>query len=398
MSDITEPEIHTSKRRILALFAGVLLNLAFGSLYAWSVFITALEMDLNILRADVSIVFSLAVVTFTLGNFISPMFFGRVPVWLLPVIAVISAVSGLGWAAMGSGYIPIIIGYGVLFGFGCGFAYNTSLQAAQRALPEKPGLANGVVISAFASGSIIAASVLSDNIVSMGAKSAFWLLALTVGGTGIVATVLMIASGQQLPKQSYAPGARAHRRILGICWLGFFLSALAGIMAIGHAATIITHFGGAAEAAVFGVTLLAIGNALGRLGAGWLSDIMSVRSVAGISHLTGAIGFVVVLANPTGDGAIVAMTMAGLAYGIAASVYPSALSIFIGPDGHGRNVGILLTAWGAAGLAGPFVAGYFFDMTSDYRIPMEFACLATILALFNAMRLPKTNAMETSEA
>ena len=87
-------------------------------------------------------------------------------------------------------------------------------------------------------------------------------------------------------------------------------------------------------------------------------------------------------------------TMAGLAYGIAASVYPSALSIFIGPDGHGRNVGILLTAWGAAGLIGPLLAGYFFDITSDYRIPIEFACVASILALFNAMRLPRTNAIQ----
>lgn len=381
----------TSNRRILALVAGVFLNLAFGSLYAWSVFIAALEMDLKILRTDVSIVFSLAVVSFTVGNFISPMFFGRVPVWCLPIIATLSAVGGLAWAAMGTGYIPIIIGYGVFFGFGCGFAYNTSLQAAQRALPSKPGLANGVVISAFALGSVIAASILSDSIVDMGVRAAFWLLGLTVGASGIVATILITASGETLPTQSYRASDRAHRRILSICWLGFFLSALAGIMAIGHAATIITHFGGGAEAAVFGVTLLAIGNALGRLGAGWLSDIISVRSVAGISHLTGSIGFVVVLANPTGDGAIVAMAMAGLAYGIAASVYPSALSIFIGPDGHGRNVGILLTAWGAAGLIGPLVAGYFFDLTSDYRIPIEFACLVSVLALFNAMRLPRTN-------
>lgn len=388
MNDVTAS---TSNRRILALVAGVLLNLSFGSLYAWSVFITALEMDLKILRADVSIVFSIAVVSFTVGNFVSPMLFGRVPVWCLPIIATLSAVGGLAWAAMGTGYIPIIIGYGVFFGFGCGFAYNTSLQAAQRALPSKPGLANGVVISAFALGSVIAASILSDSIMDMGARAAFWLLGLTVGASGIVATILITVSGETLPIQSYGAGDRAHRRILSICWLGFFLSALAGIMAIGHAATIITHFGGAAEAAVFGVTLLAIGNALGRLGAGWLSDIISVRSVAGISHLTGSIGFVVVLANPTGDGAIVAMAMAGLAYGIAASVYPSALSIFIGPDGHGRNVGILLTAWGAAGLIGPVLAGYFFDLTSDYRIPIEFACLASVLALINAMRLPRTN-------
>jgi OFA family oxalate/formate antiporter-like MFS transporter len=100
---------------------------------------------------------------------------------------------------------------------------------------------------------------------------------------------------------------------------------------------------------------------------------------------------VVVLGNPSGEGAVVTLVMAGIAYGMTASVYPSAVSIFMGRASCGRNFGILLTAWGAAGLAGPFIGGYSFDMTSDYRVALEFAAVASVLGLFNAMRLPRQN-------
>jgi hypothetical protein len=42
-----------------------------------------------------------------------------------------------------------------------------------------------------------------------------------------------------------------------------------------------------------------------------------------------------------------------------------------------------------AGLLGPIAGGFFFDLTGDYRVALEFACVASILGLFNAMRLPE---------
>lgn len=366
------------------------MNLVFGSLYAWSVFIAGLEHDLGIARTDVSIVFSLAVVSFTAGNFAAPFVFGRIPTAMLPIIAIVSAGGGLALAAMGDGYPAVIVGYGILFGFGCGFAYNTALQSAQHALPDRPGLANGIIISAFAVGSMLAANLLGISVAVRGVQTTFWLLAIVICGAGVLAVILLAASGVHLERAEARNRDHANRHILSISWVGFFLGALAGIMSIGHAATIITHFGGTAAGAVLGITLLGFGNAAGRLGAGMLSDYISARSVAALAHLTGAIGFVSVLASPTGDGAILAMSLAGLSYGMTASVYPSVVSIFMGRAGFGRNFAVLLTAWGTAGLIGPFLGGYFFDLTGDYRVPMEIACVVCVLAVFNAMRLPRS--------
>ncbi len=393
MSDLSH---QTPLQKYAALLAGVIVNVGFGSLYAWSVFIVGLESDLGIMRADVSIVFSLAVVSFTFGNFVAPYFFRRLSPALLVLIAVAFGVGGLSIAAMGSSYFTVIVGYGLLFGFGCGFAYNAVLQAGHAAMPDRPGLANGIIISAFAAGSVISAHLLSVGVAEMGVRATFWLLALSIAGGGAIAMLLLWLSKVRFLIPETSATSSSDRSILYISWIGFFLGALAGVMAIGHAAAIIMHFGGGASAAVMGVTLMSIGNATGRLGAGWLCDQISVRSVAGISHLTGALGFVVVLANPTGDGAMVAMSLAGVAYGMTASVYPTTVSIYLGRASYGKNFALLLTAWGAAGLVGPSIGGYFFDLTGDYRVPLEFAAIATILALLNAMRLPRTQSSTSS--
>lgn len=384
------PKLTTPSRAYAAVIAGVILNMIFGSLYAWSIFIPGLEKEFGIMRADVSVVFSVAIVSFTIGNFASPHLFGRVPVAVLPLSAAAIGAAGLALASMGGNYLTVIIGYGAMFGFGCGFSYNAVLQAAQNALRNRPGLANGIIISSFAFGAVASAALLSSSIEMVGVRRTLWLLASAVAGVGTLATLLLIVSGVRLERMPPAQTSKDGRRILQITWLGFFFGALAGVMSIGHAAPIIIHFGGSAEAAVIGVTLLGLGNAIGRLGGGWLCDQISVRSVAGIAHLTGAIGFVIVLANPVAEGAVITMCMAGLAYGLTASVYPTTMSIFGGRAAYGRNFAIILTAWGVAGLVGPWLGGFMFDLTGDYRVTIEFACVASFLAIINAMRLPRT--------
>ena len=385
---MTTETADTSTKRLFALPAAVLINGVFGSLYAWSVFVADLEQDLGSLRTGVSAVFSVSIVCFTLGNITVPFLFGRVQPAVLTLFAAILGAAGLAVASFEHDFATLMIGYGVLFGFAAGFAYNVALQSAQHALPTKSGLANGIAISAFAVGGIIAAQLLSHQVALNGIRQTMWLLALTVGAVGAWGSLLIALSRVGLPKQTWRSSASDDGKILSISWLGFLLAAFAGLMTIGHAAPIVLRFGGTAEAAALGVSLLGLGNAIGRMGAGALSDLIGIRSIAGVAHLTGALGIVAVLASPDGPGAVIAVSLSGLAYGMASSVYPSAVSIMLGRAAFGRNFALLLTAWGLAGLTGPYLGGFLFDYTSDYRIPLEIACIALILALVNAMRLP----------
>lgn len=392
---MTSAATGTPRFAYLALAAAVLLNGAFGALYAWSVFVPGLEIEVGVTRAEISTVFSIAVVTFTAGNLIAAALFGRLPVPLLPAAGAVLAVAGLFHAATGD-YTALLIGYGGMFGLAAGISYNSALQTAQAALPGRPGLANGIAISAFALGAMVSAWLLAGRIEIAGARDTLWIMGVAVGICALTAAAAFMICDVRLHRAGWTGLKSDEKHLFGICWIGMLLGAFAGLIAIGHAAPIILYFGGTPADAVLGATLIGLGNAAGRLCAGWLGDIIGIRSVAAISHLTGTAGFMFALSMTDATGALITVVSAGFAYGLVSGAYPAGLSILMGREAHGRNFALLLTAWGIAGLAGPFVGGYFFDLTGEYQIPLEMGCIASLAGIFNAMRLPRDKPRRTA--
>jgi OFA family oxalate/formate antiporter-like MFS transporter len=54
-------------------------------------------------------------------------------------------------------------------------------------------------------------------------------------------------------------------------------------------------------------------------------------------------------------------------YGTQLSLFASTSADFYGTKNLGRNYGVLFTAWGAAGIFGPSIAGRVYDAFGDYR-------------------------------
>ena len=120
--------------------------------------------------------------------------------------------------------------------------------------------------------------------------------------------------------------------------------------------------------AMIGAVFVNIGNAGGRFCAGWACDHFSPGRVAITSHIAALIGFMIVAPDPGPIPALIAVAFLGLSYGIASGAYPSTISIFFGIARYGRNIGILMTAWGVAGLSTPWIGGWLFDLTGEYML------------------------------
>ena len=60
------------RRPCAAVAAALLFNPMLGSLYAWSVFLAPLEAELSVPRAEISSVFSIAILCFTVGLVSAP--------------------------------------------------------------------------------------------------------------------------------------------------------------------------------------------------------------------------------------------------------------------------------------------------------------------------------------
>lgn len=372
------PESPPVRRKGAAIAAALLFNPILGSLYAWSVFLAPLEAEIGVPRSEISIVFSLAIFCFTAGAVVAPLANNRFSTSRLPLVATGCCAGGLLTAALSDGVPGLTLGYGVLFGFGSGFGYSVTLQLINHALAHRRGLANGLGLGAFPLGAIGFSFLFGLLVETVSPRDIFGYTALLFVCAGLAATALTRRSGIRLSRDSSAAVSTEQlqpRALFPLLWSGFFLAAAGGVMAIGHAAGILMSQAGpdispeeAAMLAMTGAVFVNIGNAGGRFGAGWACDYFAPGRVAVMAHLAALIGFLTLIFVPGATAALVAMAFIGLSYGIASGAYPSALAIFFGVAQYGRNFAIIITAWGIAGLLGPWFGGWLFDRSGSYEL------------------------------
>lgn len=76
-----------------------------------------------------------------------------------------------------------------------------------------------------------------------------------------------------------------------------------------------------------------------------------------------------------------AIVVVGGSYGALIAVYPVAVSDRFGPRASARIYGRVFTAWGLAGLVGPWGAGALFDMFGNYSLATALASAISPVSL-----------------
>jgi MFS family permease len=126
--------------------------------------------------------------------------------------------------------------------------------------------------------------------------------------------------------------------------------------------------------------LVALGNGAGRLAGGWLSDQVQPRAlVSGAPALIG-VALAAALAVPRLDVLLAALCVTGIGYGCIAGCLPAILARSYGARAAPALYGRLFTAWGVAGLAGPYLGGVLFDWRGDYETATMVAIVAAVAA------------------
>ena len=106
------------------------------------------------------------------------------------------------------------------------------------------------------------------------------------------------------------------------------------------------------EKAFIAVAILAVGNASGRILAGFLSDRFGLRKVlAGMFLFQAAMMFIALYATQSGSAFLIVLvaTLIGFNYGANLSIFPAYAKTLWGMRNFGVNYGLLFTAWGVGG-------------------------------------------------
>lgn len=356
---------------------------AVGTLYAWSIFVEPIEARFSQSRAAISLIFSTATVAFTIGMLAAPLLTaGRSP-QSVGLLACLLAAGGLTLSAAAESVWLIVLGFGVVFGLANGFAYSSSLQVVQHAAPDRRGLFTGIAVSSYMLGTAIGSPLLSAASRSWGYQAALLVVAAFLVAAGAVAFLLLRRSGvgDSIDRDA-EPGAAPAAPFgeIAVLWLLFFLSSLVGVMTLAHAAPMAASFHGGERHLGLAVSLVALGNVAGRLSGGWLSDRLSPRMLLCGAPALSAAALAVLLALPRLEVLLASLCAVGAGYGCIAGCLPAIVSRAYGTRAMASLFGRVFTAWGVAGLAGPYLAGMLFDGRGDYTAAIVAATFTAAVA------------------
>jgi MFS family permease len=377
------------QRSATALLAATAVDLPFGTLYAFSVFLKPMEALLGATRAEMSFVFGLATVTLTVGMNFAPQLYRRIPPATLAVACGLTSGAGLWLAASASSFVQFALGYGVLFGPGAGVLFIVSQQAVNQTVVTRRGLANGYVVSLYPLGAMLGAPVFGWSIQAFGVRP-------TLGGLGVgvlaacaVAAALLRAAAIRMHDESTS-GAGEGRlgRTFYLLTTVFFLAAAAGLTVLSQAAAIVQAYGGGAALAVGATTFITGAVGAARITGGWLVDHFAAARVGVGAHACSLAGAVMLSLVPTPVTAAFALGLIGIGYGIVSGLAAGAIAQYWHKNQFGFIASRLYIAWCAAAISLPVLAGALFDRTGSYASAVWIAAGINVLGMLVARILP----------
>lgn len=377
---------------------GLSMNMALGTLYAWSVFVAPLESRFGWTRADTSMVFTIAVSVFAL-SFVAA---GRIQDKYGPLgcslVGGILVSLGFYLCSFTTSLNYLYVCFGVIGGLGNGFGYATPIPVMAKWFPDKRGLAIGLAVGGYGAGSAIFGPLAQLKLIpTYGLSATFQILGaiflvMTVAGAlllrnpppGYKPSGWSPAEAQiDANARQFTPSEMLRTPAFYLMWIGYALGCSAGLMVISQLVPFAKSVGlAAASLSTLTLVIGAVGNASGRILSGWMSDrlgrINVLRTMIGIS--------VVAMPALYAAGSNVALLYAAVfvvywCYGTQLSVNGVAAADFWGTANAGINYGILFTAWGVAGIVGPRIGGVLYDRYHNYEAAFSIAAGLAAVAL-----------------
>lgn len=376
-----------------AVAAATCVNLPLGSLYAFSVLLKPMEALFAATRSELSFVFALATISFTIGMNAAPWLFRAAAPPVLVALCAFCSTLGILLTAAAEGLALVMIGYGLLFGLGGGIAYIVVQQGVNLMVRRHKGLVNGYIVGLYPAGAMIAAPLFGWAIGLWGLRLMLMGLATTLAVTGLVSVGLVAYAGVRLqpPSAGASPPPPPPGRTLIFCqmWTVFFLAAAAGLTVLSQAAGIIAAYGGSTALALFATTAITGAIAAARLGGGWLVDRFAIPSVMAFAQGLALTGTILLTLWPAPLVSAATLAMIGMGYGFISGSSAAAVACYWPSRNYGRVASRLYIAWCVAAVSLPVLAGHLFDVTGSYRTVIVIAGCGNLLGIAIAFTLPR---------
>src|SRR5262245_66554802 len=152
-------------KRWLPIVGGVSLNLALGSLYAWSVFVLPLEKEFGWNRAQTSWVYTIAIVCFAATFIVAGKLQDAKGPRVCAFLGALLVGGGFALSSVTTSLTFLYIAFGVIVGVGNGFGYSAPTPVASKWFPDKRGLAVGLMVGGYGAGQAIFGTLANERLI-----------------------------------------------------------------------------------------------------------------------------------------------------------------------------------------------------------------------------------------
>lgn len=373
--------------------AALAVHLSIGQVYAFSVFKNPLVEHFDTNLTPIGVIFSIAIVMLGLSAAFGGTWVERNGPRKAMTVSMLCWVSGFLVGALGIATDQlwlVYLGYGVIGGIGLGIGYISPVSTLIKWFPDRPGLATGLAIMGFGGGALIASplstsllgryavnpanglvqtfltlAVLYAVVMSLGA----WVVRVPAAGWAPSGFVPATQSQGMRTSENVTAASAIKTRQFWLLWVVLFCNVTAGIGILEQASPMIQDFFSDvdAKAAAGFVGLLSLCNMAGRFVWSSTSDVIGRRPIYAIYLGVGAVLYSILAFLGTSSVALFVITAGAILtfYGGGFATVPAYLKDMFGGLQVGAIHGRLLTAWSAAGIAGPLVVNRIADAQAE---------------------------------
>ncbi len=285
-------------------------------------------------------------------------------------------------------------GLGVGLGVGC--SYVPAVGAVQRWFIRRRGFASGIAVSGIGVGTLVVPPLAAFLIAALGWREAYLILgilsALVGGGMallieddphhrGLNPDGAPIESNGEPTRATGVPVSEAirSRRFIGL-YAACFICAFGLFVPFVHLVPYALDHGLPQSSAVILLAMIGLGSTAGRFILGGVADRLG-RPLSFMAMFVGMALAFVIWAFSTELWALAAFAcIFGLFYGGFVALAPAVITDYFGGRNAGSIIGILYTSVAIGTLIGPGAAGYAFDLTHSYMLPILASVAANIIA------------------
>ncbi|MFY9936189.1 MAG: OFA family MFS transporter [Silvibacterium sp.] len=377
--------------------AAILVQMALGAVYAWSVFRVPLSKLFHSTISQVTLTFTIAIFVVGFASFFGGLWLSRVGPRVVVIVGGLLYGGGVFLASFSSSLSWLYLTYGVIGGIGLGFGYIVPISVLVKWFPDRRGLMTGVAVGGFGAGALVTAPVATRLIQSVGVLHTFAYL-------GIAYLIVTCAAGWFMvnPPAGWLPegwtprplqtAQRASKDLsLGealktwqwwALWLLLFLNTSAGISVISQEAPMFQELAKITAIVAAGmVGIVSIGNALGRVFWAWVSDGITRRVTFAVMYLLQAVLFWFLPSIHSVAGLTVITFIILMCYGGGFGTMPAFAADYFGAKNVGPIYGLMLTAWGFASAFGPLLIAHMRQSTGGYEGGLHVIAIVMVVSI-----------------